>query len=166
MMYFFVIFMSLQTFLRQKITLASSRPASTARIEEHRDSKVENDSLVLNASHSLQLGVDNVDSSEHVNEKKIAQSISKVSKDTTSVGALRYALQLRFLCLLPKKSARALQRCKSDPLFVPSRNMESDGERHFYLYNDLRVVFPQRHLDADEGKVYLSYIDLNLSLVK
>ena len=28
-----------------------------------------------------------------------------------------------------------------------------NGERRFYLYNDLRVVFPQRHSDTDEGKV-------------
>ena len=31
--------------------------------------------------------------------------------------------------------------------------MDLNGERRFYLYNDLRVVFPQRHSDADEGTV-------------
>ena len=87
-----------QTFLRQKVTLASSPPASGG-------------------------------------------------------GVLRYALHARFVCPLPKKNSRSLQRCKSDPSYAPTRNDDIDGERRFYLYNDLRVVFPQRHSDADEGKV-------------
>ncbi|RVX17927.1 hypothetical protein CK203_003985 [Vitis vinifera] len=69
-----------------------------------------------------------------------------------------YALHLRFLCTPPKKCVRSIQRCKSDPLSVPTRdNMDIDGERRFYLYNDLRVVFPQRHSDADEGKLQVEY---------
>ena len=88
-----------QTFLRQKVTLASSPPAN-------------------------------------------------------GTGVLRYALHARFSCPLPKRSLRLLQRCKSDPSCAPAGNKDIDGERRFYLYNDLRVVFPQRHSDSDEGKVY------------
>lgn len=68
-------------------------------------------------------------------------------------GVLRYALHARFVCPLPKKSSRSLQRCKSDPSSEPARTNDLDGERRFYLYSDLRVVFPQRHSDSDEGKV-------------
>ena len=90
----------------------------------------------------------------HVTESKSVHSPSKVNENTTGAGVLRYALHLRFLCTPPKKCVRSIQRCKSDPLSVPTRdNMDIDGERRFYLYNDLRVVFPQRHSDADEGKV-------------
>lgn len=73
-------------------------------------------------------------------------------------GALRYALHLRFICPVPK-SSRSSQKCKSDPLSKPERKgLDSDGERRFYLYNDLRVVFPQRHSDDDEGKVMRPYL--------
>jgi hypothetical protein len=45
-------------------------------------------------------------------------------------------------------------RCKSDPSSVPyNSNTVAEEERRFYLYNDLRVVFPQRHSDSDEGEV-------------
>ncbi|CAN6702972.1 unnamed protein product [Malus baccata var. baccata] len=75
-----------------------------------------------------------------------------------SNGALRYALHLRFICPFPKKSSRTVQRCKSDPLSTPQRTgLDMDGERRFYLYNDLRVVFPQRHADADEGELNVEY---------
>ena len=71
-------------------------------------------------------------------------------------GALRYALHLRFLCPSSRKCLKSMQRCVSDPFSVPQRsNLDIEGERRFYLYNDLRVVFPQRHSDADEGKVWI-----------
>lgn len=90
----------------------------------------------------------------HVTESKSVHSPSKVNEHTNGAGVLRYALHLRFLCTLPKKSVRSVQRCKSDPFSVPTRSdLDIDGERRFYLYNDLRVVFPQRHSDSDEGKV-------------
>lgn len=74
--------------------------------------------------------------------------------ENTSAGVLRYALHLRFLCPYARKGSRSMQRCKSDAFSQPYGNSnDSEGERRFYLYNDLRVVFPQRHTDADEGKV-------------
>ncbi|KAI3976094.1 hypothetical protein MKX01_016777 [Papaver californicum] len=80
---------------------------------------------------------------------------SPINENTT--GVLRYALHLRFLCL-SKRCSKSLQRCKSDPLSNPQTNsLDVGGERRFYLYNDLRVVFPQRHSDADEGKLNTDY---------
>lgn len=74
-------------------------------------------------------------------------------KDNTA-GALRYALHLRFLCPSSKKSSKSLNRCKSDPDSIPEvKNIDNMEGRRFYLYNDIRVVFPQRHSDSDEGKV-------------
>lgn len=84
-------------------------------------------------------------------ESNNAYGCSKVNQNTNGGGTLRYALHLRFLCPASKKSSRG---CKSDLLAKPKKTLESKGERRFYLYNDLRVVFPQRHSDADEGKVH------------
>ncbi|KAF9622385.1 hypothetical protein IFM89_031188 [Coptis chinensis] len=94
----------------------------------------------------------------HKSENKYDYSSVKVNENTTGAGVLRYALHLRFLCLHPKKPSRSVQRCKSDPLSAPEKNfMDVERERRFYLYNDLRVVFPQRHSDADEGKLNVDY---------
>jgi hypothetical protein len=86
-------------------------------------------------------------------EKKSCCSPSKVNNSSTG-GVLRYALHLRFLCPFSKKSSRSMQRSKpglsSEPL---NRSTANDEERRFYLYNDIRVVFPQRHSDSDEGEV-------------
>lgn len=91
------------------------------------------------------------------NDRKSAHGCSKANENSTSAGALRYALHLRFLCP-SKKCSRSIQRCKSDPLSIPQRTcLDIEGERRFYLYNDLRVVFPQRHSDADEGKLNVEY---------
>ncbi|RZC59646.1 hypothetical protein C5167_006956 [Papaver somniferum] len=80
---------------------------------------------------------------------------SPINENTA--GVLRYALHLRFLCL-SKRCSKSLQRCKSDPLSNPQTNsLDAGGERRFYLYNDLRVVFPQRHSDSDEGKLNTDY---------
>jgi hypothetical protein len=66
-------------------------------------------------------------------------------------------LHLRFLCP-SKKSSKSMLRCKSDPSSAPySSNTVPEEERRFYLYNDLRVVFPQRHSDADEGEVHKTF---------
>lgn len=84
----------------------------------------------------------------------IVNSPSKINDNATGAGVLRYALHLRFLCPFSKKCSRSVQRCKSEPFSAPARNKSDlEGERRFYLYNDLRVVFPQRHSDTDEGKV-------------
>ncbi|XP_062115846.1 uncharacterized protein LOC133829989 [Humulus lupulus] len=79
------------------------------------------------------------------------------SPPANGAGVLRYALHARFVCPLPKKNSKSLQRCKSDPSSAPASKENPDGERRFYLYNDLRVVFPQRHSDADEGKLHVEY---------
>lgn len=89
----------------------------------------------------------------HLVNRKCVNSSSKVNDNTTGAGALRYALHLRFLCPPPKKSLKLMQRCKSDPSSVPQTTNMGIEDRRFYLYNDLRVVFPQRHSDAEEGKV-------------
>ncbi|KAJ4823189.1 hypothetical protein Tsubulata_015136 [Turnera subulata] len=83
---------------------------------------------------------------------------SKINESNPGSGALRYALHLRFLCPSPKRSSKSVQRCKSDPLSVPQKmNSGVEEERKFYLYNDLKVVFPQRHSDTDEGKLNVEY---------
>ncbi|KAH7578528.1 hypothetical protein JRO89_XS01G0393900 [Xanthoceras sorbifolium] len=94
----------------------------------------------------------------HGSVNKSVNSPSKVNGNSTGAGVLRYALHLRFLCPLPKRCSRSVQRCKSDPFCAPTRNnKDSEGERRFYLYSDMRVVFPQRHSDADEGKLHVEY---------
>ncbi|KAJ8441583.1 hypothetical protein Cgig2_023147 [Carnegiea gigantea] len=83
---------------------------------------------------------------------------SNVKDALNSSGALRYAIHLRFLCPLAKKCSKSVQRCKSDPLDLQQNNCKLDErERRFYLCNDLRVVFPQRHTDSDEGKLNVEY---------
>ncbi|XP_015882262.3 uncharacterized protein LOC107418103 isoform X2 [Ziziphus jujuba] len=91
------------------------------------------------------------------NGRKSVNSPSKANKNTTGAGVLRYALHVRFFCPLSKKSSRSMQRSKSSPSSAPARNMNIECERRFYLYNDLRVVFPQRHSDSDEGKLHVEY---------
>ncbi|XP_062194830.1 uncharacterized protein LOC133898236 isoform X2 [Phragmites australis] len=78
--------------------------------------------------------------------------------DSSGGGVLRYALHLRFLCPCSKKSSKSMLRCKSDPSSAPyGSNTVPEEERRFYLYNDLRVVFPQRHSDADEGELRVEH---------
>lgn len=92
----------------------------------------------------------------NVNKNESARSPSKINENASAV--LRYALHLRFLCCLPKKCSRSIQKRKSSNSLhkqVVNTNMDVEGERRFYLYNDIRAVFPQRHTDADEGKVKL-----------
>ncbi|KAK6928573.1 Protein FAM214, C-terminal [Dillenia turbinata] len=92
----------------------------------------------------------------HEADQKSANGCLKVNDNVTGAGILRYALHLRFICPSPKRSSRSVQRCKSDPLSVPKRTA-LEGDRKFYLYNDLKVVFPQRHSDSDEGKLNVEY---------
>ncbi|CBI21305.3 unnamed protein product, partial [Vitis vinifera] len=124
-----------KTFLRQKVTIGSSCPTSPRVNENSREITTSYEFDMLNAM----------------------RSIEPTNENSTSAGALRYALHLRFLCP-SKKCSRSIQRCKSDPLSIPQRTcLDIEGERRFYLYNDLRVVFPQRHSDADEGKLNVEY---------
>jgi hypothetical protein len=89
--------------------------------------------------------------------KKPCCSSSKIN-DSSGGGVLRYALHLRFLCPSSKKSSKSMLRCKSDPSSAPyNSNTVAEEERRFYLYNDLRVVFPQRHSDSDEGELRVEH---------
>lgn len=93
----------------------------------------------------------------HLGEKKSCCASSKVN-DSSGGGVLRYALHMRFLCPSAKKSSKSMLRCKSDPSSVPfNSNAVTEEEHRFYLYNDLRVVFPQRHSDVDEGKLRVEH---------
>ncbi|CAL0323300.1 unnamed protein product [Lupinus luteus] len=88
--------------------------------------------------------------------RKSLESFSKMKENCNSAGPLRYALHLRFICPFPKRSNRSVQKCRYSSL-PEKAGLNMEGERRFYLYNDLRVVFPQRHSDADEGKLNVEY---------
>ncbi|XP_042064149.1 uncharacterized protein LOC121807869 isoform X2 [Salvia splendens] len=76
----------------------------------------------------------------------------------SGTGVLRYAVHLRFIFPHSKKSLKNCMKSKSGPSSLPSsNNMDCQGERRFYLYNEMRVVFPQRHSDSDEGKLQVEY---------
>ncbi|XP_015893974.3 uncharacterized protein LOC107428038 [Ziziphus jujuba] len=200
-----------KTFLRQKVSLASSSPTST----QLKPGKINMDPNLINKEVTNADGIDNLDSIKSVDlktqlseasklvdligkgnlsksentrresvpsfkqemhgdivgdgkeknwvdtcqevDKKPVLGCSKVNETNSGAGALRYALHLRFICPFPK-CTRSMQRCKSDPLSIPEKTgLDMDGERRFYLYNDLKVVFPQRHSDADEGKLNVEY---------
>ncbi|EOY02890.1 Uncharacterized protein TCM_017290 [Theobroma cacao] len=182
-----------KTFLRQKVTLASSVPnsAELKRGQISSDSKVQDKVRSTSQKNSpLCYNRDGMDSSEvkgsegsdlpesiqmtgcnndqckdytcidafHETDRKHSHGCAKINENTNGAGSLRYALHLRFLCPSPKKCSKSFQRCKSDPGSVPQKvGSDKDGDRRFYLYNDLRVVFPQRHSDADEGKLNVEY---------
>ncbi|KAK0591214.1 hypothetical protein LWI29_037128 [Acer saccharum] len=123
-----------KTFLRQKVTIASAGPTSTE----------------LKRTNQKETCIDTC----HGTNKKSSNGCSKVNENITGAGALRYALHLRFLCPSSKKCSSSVQRTNPDLLSVPqNESLDTEGERRFYLYNDLRVVFPQRHSDTDEGKL-------------
>ncbi|XP_073056364.1 uncharacterized protein [Primulina eburnea] len=83
-------------------------------------------------------------------------TLSSISKSGS--GVLRHILHLRFLCPRRKKYSRDAQKCISGPSSYPARNStDIEGDRRFYLYNDMKVVFPQRHSDSDEGKLQVEY---------
>ncbi|KAM3189982.1 hypothetical protein ACQJBY_068308 [Aegilops geniculata] len=92
----------------------------------------------------------------HSGVKKSCCASSRIN-DSSGGGVLRYALHLRFLCPALKKSSKSMLRCKSDPSSVPHSGNTVTEDRRFYLYNDLRVVFPQRHSDADEGELKVEH---------
>ncbi|EOY22591.1 Uncharacterized protein TCM_014721 [Theobroma cacao] len=119
---------------------------------------LDNDSSGLNISELIQTDKDNSPlNAGNVNLNKFVHSSSRVNENTIGTGVLRYALHVRFLCPSPKKCSKSVRRCKSDPLSEPAGTMNIDRERRFYLYSDMRVVFPQRHSDADEGQLHVEY---------
>lgn len=169
-----------QTFLRQKVTLESpGSPAAMSKLQEDLNLKVKDLSISqsnhpaktestssmqgngikcmpgegVSPSVKYQNGPAYGEFSEkgrcicddicHRTERQPPASCLKANKNMAGAGALRYALHLRFLCPFPKKGSRSVNGKEVD--------------RRFYLYNDLRVVFPQRHSDADEGKVCSRY---------
>ncbi|XVF13861.1 hypothetical protein REPUB_Repub09cG0005500 [Reevesia pubescens] len=182
-----------KTFVRQKITLASSIPNSAELKRGHisLDTKVQGkvrptsqqssplcynrdgiDSSEVKGSGGLDLpesiqmtGCNNDQCKDYTctdpcqkTDRKLSHSCAKINENTNGAGSMRYALHLRFLCPSPKKCSKSFQRCKSDPGSVPQKTVfDKDEDRRFYLYNDLRVVFPQRHSDADEGKLKVEY---------
>ncbi|XP_078440901.1 uncharacterized protein LOC144710927 isoform X2 [Wolffia australiana] len=134
------------TFMRQRITLDNANKGS-------RPSRREAETINRNFLETVFLGEKSSLCSEggDPSEKTSQGSPSKVA-GTSSV--LRYALHLRFLSSASKKASKVVRRCKSDPLSAPLGQHNSEGQdRRFYLYSDLKVVFPQRHTDADEGKL-------------
>lgn len=166
-----------KTFLRQKVTLATSSPVSTQGKEHAKNSDIKNENMqvseryksdVVKVSEGFGTSTDTdiyqrtggkgfhwLDQC-HVLDQKSAHVCSKVNGNPSSVGALRYALHLRFLCPSPKKCSRSVEKNKSNFVSQPRSNIDNE-ERKIYLYNDLRVVFPQRHSDADEGKLNVEY---------
>ncbi|KAJ9140116.1 hypothetical protein P3X46_030798 [Hevea brasiliensis] len=175
-----------KTFLRQKITLSSSGLNGRNRDYDMK-SEVEqssiphsshsskcgretSDSKGLDAEHTIRspnhssncintgAETNSPPNSTSVFVSKSVHSPSKANENTAGAGVLRYALHLRFLCPFPKKSPRSVRRCKSDPLSAPTGNkVDIEGDRRFYLCSNMKVVFPQRHSDADEGKLHVEY---------
>lgn len=93
-------------------------------------------------------GSDEVSDAGHMTGK-VSHGSVKVNESSNGNGVLRYALHMRFVCPHPKRMSRSVQRYQSDP------SSKTEAERRFYLYSDLKVVFPQRHSDSDEGKVWI-----------
>nr|KYP55881.1 Uncharacterized protein KIAA1539 isogeny family [Cajanus cajan] len=122
-----------KTFMRQKVTLESS---TSPQLKQRSMAKTDYECIT--------------------DKWKSLNSCSKVKDNSSSGGPLRYALHLRFVCPFPKKTSRSAQKCKYNSLQEKS-GLDMEGERRFYLCNDLRVVFPQRHSDADEGKLNVEY---------
>ncbi|XP_020554754.1 uncharacterized protein LOC105177466 isoform X2 [Sesamum indicum] len=157
------------TFLRQKVFLASSASNSTSGREEEKilmKKDEDNVSFVSDEKQSERTGKGSKVSARNSCEtdglnaflktnRKFEHHCSRVNRNATGVGALRYALHLRFLCPFPKK--RSMSASRSDPPLAERSRTDSEGKRRFFLYDDLRVVFPQRHSDADEGKLNVEY---------
>ncbi|XP_041998602.1 uncharacterized protein LOC121748361 isoform X1 [Salvia splendens] len=160
-----------KTFLRQKATLAVDRggqrdtgatnEGSLPTFSVSGDS-LEQRALCTDACSLLENNCRNIDNiAFSLSGEKESKSVCchpEVNKNTTGSGVLRYALHLRFVCPHSKKSLKNCMKSKSGPSpLLSSDNMDSQGERRFYLYNEMRVVFPQRHSDSDEGKLQVEY---------
>ncbi|CAI9113168.1 OLC1v1013725C3 [Oldenlandia corymbosa var. corymbosa] len=167
-----------KTFLRQKATLAldrgrnsdskkGSKPTSNLK---NLDSLPREGGLLNPDSFDPVQGLDtnqNKRSGDMENVATVTSALtestysncnSKVNESNACAGVLRYALHARFMCPHPKKHSKSFQRCKSDTSAAPGRKRtDLEVDRRFYLYSDLRVVFPQRQTDADEGKLQVEY---------
>ncbi|KAG8385008.1 hypothetical protein BUALT_Bualt04G0177500 [Buddleja alternifolia] len=159
-----------KTFLRQRVFLASSGLESISRGGEEKGLNMKDEekaSLGSEEKHNARtcnkseaLGCDSWHNDEvdawHKTEMKSEHACSRVNGNATAVGALRYALHLRFVCPSSKNSMSDSRQSYPSLTSEKSR-MGNEEQRRFYLYNDLRVVFPQRHSDADEGKLNVEY---------
>ncbi|XP_010556312.1 PREDICTED: uncharacterized protein LOC104825647 [Tarenaya hassleriana] len=174
-----------KTFLRQKVTLASSAPSNESKQNTRDKSSRRDSSIHADQTLGTQGGErsDSVDARRKLDgnllmtedekngcgksqwrhetgREKREESCSKGKECNGGSGALRYALHLRFLCPSPKKASNSARKWKSDETdasTLQKQGLEAEGERRFYLYNDLKVVFPQRHTDSDEGKLNVEY---------
>lgn len=124
------------------------------------DKSILNGDLTLSQNWGVQKedysSIDNCNNSG----KKAGYNSAKVNENASGGGVLRYALHLRFLCPALKRGSNSSLKCNSDsasPSPMLNNSMQAEEERRFYLYNDLRVVFPQRQSDADEGKLQVEY---------
>ncbi|XP_055825269.1 uncharacterized protein LOC129893873 [Solanum dulcamara] len=134
-----------KTFLRQKINLfmdKAGNKSSDRKMDSGPPSVTSLEDSMLHDSHCTKSH--GTGEAGHCGTKP-AISTSKVNESTANSSVLRYALHLWFLCPCPKKSTKSGIQCKDDQ------------GRRFYLYNDMRVVFPQRHSDADEGKLHVEH---------
>ncbi|OIW19925.1 hypothetical protein TanjilG_30839 [Lupinus angustifolius] len=144
-----------KTFLRQKITLSSSRSMSTTMKESHTDYDIRSDAKSSTISNTSHRGKDLL-SSKFGEVNNITST--KANDNAINNGILLYALHLRLICPSPKKRSRSVHKSRTDPLYTQVRNiMDTERERRFYLYDDMRIVFPQRHSDSDEGKLHVEY---------
>ncbi|XP_076917426.1 uncharacterized protein LOC143577495 [Bidens hawaiensis] len=125
-----------KTFLRHKVTLCSENACSGQTITRNEPARCEGYTCQVNGD------------------------LASSWRDTSSKyknGALRYALHLRFLCP-HRKCSRLVKKFESDSFSQSGKkHLNSNEERKFFLCSDLKVVFPQRHSDADEGKLHVEY---------
>ncbi|CAN1839015.1 Protein FAM214B [Linum perenne] len=138
-----------KTFLRQKVTLASGTTLSESKSGQMGSEKKSSDNGCKISSREE----DNPCSNGTGRKSSDHQMGVKINEHSPrgGCGPLRYALHLRFLCPSPKRSP-------SKAASGGARNAAAgQDDRRFYLYNDLKVVFPQRHTDADEGKLNVEY---------
>ncbi|KAK9018834.1 hypothetical protein V6N11_033880 [Hibiscus sabdariffa] len=158
-----------KTFMRQRITMAPATATHTPGTEKRKSSETKTDPIsgILHTTGYPDQNLKDIESENvecygdlyslsndrNVNLNKLVHSSSRVNESSMGAGVLRYALHLHFLCPSTKKCPKSVRRCKSDPLSAPAENMNIEGERRFYMCNKMRVVFPQRHLDADEGQL-------------
>lgn len=134
-----------KTFLRQKTILASSIEVSTpvSRGQGNANAKGKMDIFDSDTMSHCFNGQKKTVHKEDMNHDCQRRYESSV---------LRYALHLRFLCLNSKKCSRAMMKSKAD-----MGKVGNEVDRRFYMYNDMRVAFPQRHSDADGGKLKVEY---------
>ncbi|KAI7746406.1 hypothetical protein M8C21_033636 [Ambrosia artemisiifolia] len=135
-----------KTFLRHKVTLSSESGCSGQTITRNEPAGCNSNTCQVD---------DDLASSWQDTSSKYRSVSSKINGNSAIVGALRYALHLRFLCP-HRKCSRLVQKFESDPFTQSEKNSShKNEERKFFLCSDLKVVFPQRHSDADEGKLHV-----------